>query len=138
MFLHAIFAACFLFTTQLEYHLAGLCNLIARDALAHNDSRPYELEAVSVLRVAAKLAAILDAESVDSPILIGQFFDGIVDQRLMQLSPSLNSGFLNDSSAANRRDFWLAVALFELPRTGPLLRLRSIKGVLENAPEGTS
>lgn len=137
VFLHGMLVDHRLFTPQLE-HFAGQYNLLAWDAPAHNESRPYDLEAVSVLGVAAELAAIFDGEGIESPILIGQSFGGIVAQGLMQLRPSLANGFVCISSMPIRREFWPAIALFALPRTGPLLRLRSFKRVLKNAPKETS
>ena len=75
---------------QLE-HSADQYNPLVWDGPAHNEARAYNLEAVSVLVVAAELATIL----------AGQSFGGVVAQELIQLRPSLAGGFISISSQSH-------------------------------------
>lgn len=137
VFLHGMLVDHRLFDGQVE-HFDGAANLLVWDNPAHHESRPYSLDAFSVLGVAGELADILAAEGVDRPVLVGQSFGGIVSQGLMQLRPELAAGFIGVDTLPLKRAFWPGPALVALRGTGAIVRLRPFEKVLEAAPKETA
>ena len=94
-----------LFGAQLA-HFAGKANTFVWDGPAHGMSRPYELSAISVDRIARELITILSAENITRPVLVGQSFGGVVAQRVLQLEPALASGFIGIGTMPLTREYW--------------------------------
>lgn len=126
-----------LFGAQLA-HFAGKANTFVWDGPAHGMSRPYELSAISVDRIARELIAILSAENITRPVLVGQSFGGVVAQRVMQLEPALASGFIGIGTMPLTREYWNPLLIAGLKHVGPLLHLRTWDKILDDAPRETS
>ena len=126
-----------LFGAQLT-HFAGKANTFVWDAPAHGMSRPYELSAISVDRIARELIAILSTEGITRPVLVGQSFGGVVAQRVMQFEPALASGFIGIGTMPLTREYWNPLLIAGLKHVGPLLHLRTWDKILDDAPRETS
>ncbi|WP_168160156.1 alpha/beta fold hydrolase [Corynebacterium sp. HMSC29G08] len=126
-----------LFGAQLT-HFAGKANTFVWDAPAHGMSRPYELSAISVDRIARELIAILSTEGITRPVLVGQSFGGVVAQRVMQCEPALASGFIGIGTMPLTREYWNPLLIAGLKHVGPLLHLRTWDKILDHAPRETS
>lgn len=140
VFLHGMLVDHRLFTKQLVHFSGpdGSANVLAWDSPGHNESRPFDLDAITLGGVAQWLIGILEQEEIVRPVLVGQSFGGMVCQAALQLRPDLASGFVCIDSVPLGRQYWNAIELAAARRIEPVLRMRPWKKILEAAPKETS
>lgn len=109
-----------LFDKQTEY-FAGKYNVLTWDAPGHAASRPFDLD-ITLDDKAKYLRGILEAESITSPVLIGQSMGGYVSQCYMELFPDSAAGFVSIDSAPLKRKYATSAEIWLLKRTGPMYR----------------
>ncbi len=89
--LHGLTANHHLFDRQIEA-FSGEYTLIAWDAPGHGTSRPYD--GFSYANLAEELKRILDAESIQKAVLIGQSMGGFAAQSFIARYPGMAEGFV--------------------------------------------
>ncbi len=104
-----------LFDKQVEY-FADKANLLLWDPPSHGESRPFSLS-WTMNDLAQWLHQILEAEGVDSPILIGQSMGGYTAQAYMELFPGEVAGFISIDSCSLKRRYYSAAELYLLKHT---------------------
>jgi len=104
-----------LFDRQMEY-FASRCSCLVWDAPAHGKSRPFELN-FTMDDMARWLHAILLAEQVCAPVLVGQSLGGYAAQVYMELYPNEASGFISIDSCSLKRKYYTHWELWLLKRT---------------------
>ncbi len=93
-----------LFDAQMD-RFSGEANCLVWDAPAHGKSRPYPLD-FSMDGYARILHAILEAEDIKRPVLVGQSLGGYVSQAFIDLYPGEASGFTSIDSAPLKRKYY--------------------------------
>lgn len=96
VFLHGLTADRRLFDKQIEFFI-GKFNLLAWDAPAHGQSRPYE--SFSYPDAAELLLKIIDRHGVEKPILVGQSMGGYVAQSFLLRYPERAKAFISIDSS---------------------------------------
>ncbi len=109
-----------LFDRQIEY-FEGKYNVLTWDAPGHAASRPFDLN-ITLDHKAKYLRGIFEAESIASPVLIGQSMGGYVSQCYMELFPDSAAGFVSIDSAPLKRKYVTSAEIWLLKRTGPMYR----------------
>ena len=104
VFLPGLTADHTLFDNQMSY-FAGKARCLVWDAPAHGESRPYPLD-FTMDDYARILHAILEAEGVDRPVLVGQSLGGYVSQAFIDLNPGEAAGFVSIDSAPLKREYY--------------------------------
>ncbi len=112
-----------LFEKQLE-HFEPRANCLAWDPPAHGESRPFVLD-FAMDDFARWLHAILDAEGVTRPVLVGQSMGGYVSQAFIDLYPGETGGFVSIDSAPLKRRYY---------PTWEVKALRHTKGMYQAIP----
>ena len=113
VFLPGLTADHHLFDRQIA-HFQEKYNCLVWDAPAHGASRPFAL-AFSMADLAHWLRAILEAEGIENPILIGQSLGGYIAQFYMDEYPDAASGFISIDSCPLKREYytWWELAMFK-------------------------
>lgn len=109
-----------LFDKQVQ-HFKHAVKIITWDAPAHASSWPFTLD-FDLKDTAQWLNAILLAEDVQSPIIIGQSMGGYVGQMYSQLFPKHIAGFIAIDSAPLQRKYVTAAEIWLLKRMLPVYR----------------
>jgi len=109
-----------LFDKQVEY-FENRVPLLVWDAPGHMESRPFRL-AFELDDKARWLRAILEAEGVAQPLLVGQSMGGYVSQAFIDLFPGLAAGFIPIDSAPLQRSYYSGWELWLLKRMEPMYR----------------
>lgn len=104
-----------LFEKQVEY-FDDKVNVLVWDPPAHGQSRPFSLD-FEMDDFAIWLAAILDREGVEAPVLVGQSMGGYVSQAFIDLYPGRAAGFVSIDSAPLQRRYYPAWELAFLRHT---------------------
>ena len=104
VFLPGLTADHTLFDAQMDY-FSGKFNCLTWDAPAHGASRPYPLN-FAMDDYAEILHAILLAEGVSRPVMVGQSLGGYVAQAYMDLHPGSLAGFVSIDSAPLKRKYY--------------------------------
>lgn len=100
-----------LFDKQVEA-FESTYNLLAWDAPGHGKSRPFVMD-FTLAQKAAWLHAILQAEGITAPVLVGQSVGGYLSQAYIQAYPGEVRGFVSIDSAPLKRkymsdkEFWM-------------------------------
>lgn len=123
VFLPGLTADHTLFDAQAAY-FAGKVNCLVWDAPAHGASRPYPLD-FTMDDLARILHGILESESVERPVLVGQSLGGYVAQVFIDLYPGEAAGFVSIDSAPLRRKYY---------PTWEVKALRHTKGMYQVMP----
>lgn len=113
-----------LFDKQVEA-FESTYNLLAWDAPGHGKSRPFVMD-FTLAQKAAWLHAILQAEGITAPVLVGQSVGGYLSQAYIQAYPGEVRGFVSIDSAPLKRkymsdkEFWMLnhMAAFTAPCPG--------------------
>jgi len=125
-----------LFDRQFEA-FAGRYNLFTWDAPGHAASRPFELR-FSLDDKARWLHAILAAEGIARPVLIGQSMGGYVAQCYLELFPGSAEGFVSIDSAPLQRNYVTAAELWMLRHMGPVYRAYPWKSLVKAGATGVA
>ena len=104
VFLPGLTADHTLFAAQMA-HFSGKANCMVWDAPAHGKSRPFALD-FAMDDLARMLGAILEAEGVSSPVLIGQSMGGYISQAFIDLFPGKAAGFVSIDSSTLKRSYY--------------------------------
>lgn len=112
VFLPGLTADARLFERQLEY-FANRMPCLVWDPPSHGMSRPFALT-WSMDDLARTLHAILAAEGITHPVLIGQSMGGYVAQAYMDLFPGEVRGFVSIDSAPLKRSYYQGWELWSL------------------------
>lgn len=104
-----------LFEKQIE-HFDDKANVLVWDAPSHGESRPFPID-WSLDDLARWLKDVLDAEGIETPVLIGQSLGGFISQAFMDLYPGIATGFVSIDSAPLQRSYYNAVELLFLRHT---------------------
>ena len=86
-------------------HFSGKANCLVWDAPAHGKSRPFALD-FTLDDLARVLNAILGAEGIRSPILVGQSMGGYISQAFIDLFPGEAAGFVSIDSSTLKRSYY--------------------------------
>lgn len=97
-------------------------NVFVWDAPGHAASKDFELT-FTLDEKAMYLKQILDAEKIESPVLIGQSMGGYVSQAFIQIYPGAASGFISIDSAPLKRKYVTAAEIWLLKRMEPVYRM---------------
>lgn len=112
-------------------------NLLVWDAPGHAASRPFELS-FSLMDKAEWLRAILEAESIKRPIIVGQSMGGYVSQAFIQRFPGEASGLISIDSATLKRKYYPNWELKLLHHIEPLYRMYPWKTLVRQGAKGTA
>lgn len=123
-----------LFDKQIEA-FKGRYSVLVWDAPGHASSRPFDLS-FTLADKARWLKAILEKESIQNPILIGQSMGGYVAQSFMQEFPGTLKGFISIDSAPLQRRYVTRAEIGLLKRTEPLYRWFPWKLLLQTGASG--
>lgn len=93
-----------LFEKQMQ-HFKAKTNCLVWDPPSHGASRPFELT-WNMGDLADWLSGVMEAESLENPILVGQSMGGYVAQAYMEKHPGKVSGFVSIDSAPLARCFY--------------------------------
>lgn len=93
-----------LFDDQMA-HFSGRARCLVWDPPAHGASRPFDLY-FDLDGMARMLHAILGAEGVERPVLVGQSMGGYVSQAFIDLYPGEVAGFVSVDSAPLKRRYY--------------------------------
>ena len=104
-----------LFERQIA-HFQESCRCLVWDAPAHGESRPFQLS-FTLDDWARWLREILERESFDRPILVGQSMGGYLSQVFMELYPQGAVGFVSIDSAPLERSYFAGWEIFFLKHT---------------------
>lgn len=104
VFLPGLTADHTLFDNQMSY-FSGKARCLVWDAPAHGESRPYPLD-FTMDDYARILNGILEAESIQKPVLVGQSLGGYVSQAFIDLYPGKAAGFVSIDSAPLKRKYY--------------------------------
>lgn len=104
-----------LFDKQIE-HFAEKANVLVWDAPNHGLSRPFMLD-WTLDDKARWLKAILDAEGIEYPVLVGQSMGGYVSQAFIDLFPGVARGFVSVDSCPLQRSYYANWELSALKHT---------------------
>ena len=104
VFLPGLTADHTLFNAQMA-HFSGKANCLVWDAPAHGKSRPFALD-FTMDDLARMLDAILEAEEIHSPILVGQSMGGYISQAFIDLFPGKAAGFVSIDSSTLKRKYY--------------------------------
>ena len=104
VFLPGLTADHTLFTAQMT-HFSGTANYLVWDAPAHGKSRPFALD-FTMDDLARMLHAILEAEGIASPVLVGQSMGGYISQAFIDLFPGEAAGFVSIDSSTLKRSYY--------------------------------
>ena len=104
-----------LFERQIS-HFQKSCRCLVWDAPAHGESRPFQLS-FTLDDWARWLREILERESFDRPILVGQSMGGYLSQVFMELYPQVAVGFVSIDSAPLERSYITGWEIFFLKHT---------------------
>ena len=118
-------------------HFASKANCLVWDAPAHGLSRPFALS-FTMSDLAAYLRAILNAEGVKAPFLIGQSLGGYIAQVYMAQYPGSVSGFVSIDSCSLSRKYYTSWELALLKRTKGMYMSIPWKLLLSWGVAGTS
>ena len=115
VFLPGLTADHTLFAPQTAY-FEGRANVVVWDAPAHRQSRPFPLS-FSMDDYARWVHAILQAEDVQNPVLVGQSLGGYVSQAFMDLYPGEAAGFISIDSAPLKKRYMKGWEIWALRHT---------------------
>lgn len=118
-----------LFDKQVEA-FESTYNLLAWDAPGHGKSRPFVMD-FTLAQKAAWLHAILQAEGITAPVLVGQSVGGYLSQAYIQAYPGEVRGFVSIDSAPLKRKYMSDKEFWMLNHIGPRLQ----RHALENAAQ---
>lgn len=110
---------------------------LAWDAPAHAASRPFPLT-FSMDDMSKYLHAILEAEGIEQPVLIGQSLGGYIAQCYLALYPGTVSGFVSIDSAPLSRKYFSSWELAALKHTKGMYAAIPWKLLLKWGIYGTS
>lgn len=136
VFLPGLTADHHLFDLQIA-GLEGEFNCFVWDAPGHGGSRPFELR-FSLDDKARYLHAILEAEGIVRPVLIGQSMGGYLSQVYLELFPDGASGFLSIDSCPLKRKYYTGWELALLKHTKGMYLSIPWKLLLQWGSHGTS
>lgn len=104
VFLPGLTADHTLFNAQMA-HFSGKANCLVWDAPAHGKSRPFAID-FTLDDLARMLNAILGAEGIRSPVLVGQSMGGYIAQTFIDLFPGKAAGFVSVDSSTLKRSYY--------------------------------
>lgn len=121
VFLHGLTGNHSMFEPQFSF-FSGKCNIIAWDAPAHGESRPYSH--FSYENAAKDLKKILDECKVNKAVLIGQSMGGYISQSFICRYPDMVKGFVSIDSTPygdyySRSDIWWLMKIERLSKLFP-------------------
>lgn len=125
-----------LFDKQIAY-FEGKAPVLVWDAPGHAASWPFELT-FTLADKARWLAAILEREGFEQPILVGQSMGGYLAQMFAQLYPERIGGLVSIDSAPLQRQYYSAAELWLLKRMAPVYRHYPWKTLLRQGSEGVA
>lgn len=112
-------------------------NCLVWDAPAHGESRPFPLN-FSMDDMAAYLHGILEAEGIQTPVLIGQSLGGYIAQCYLAMYPGTVSAFISVDSAPLSRSYFAGWELAALKHTRWMYAVIPWKLLLKWGISGTS
>ena len=125
-----------LFDKQIAY-FEGKAPVFVWDAPGHAASWPFALT-FTLADKARWLAAILECESFERAILVGQSMGGYLAQMFAQLFPEKIAGLVSIDSAPLQRQYYTAAELWLLKRMAPVYRHYPWKTLLRQGSEGVA
>ena len=125
-----------LFEKQLE-HFCGKHHLFVWDAPGHAASYPFEMD-FCLQDKANWLDQILEAESCDNLVIVGQSMGGYLGQMYASLYPDKLRGFISIDSAPLKREYYTAIELWLLKRMEPVYRRYPWKLLLKQGCNGVA
>ena len=125
-----------LFDKQIEY-FGNKYNVFVWDAPAHAASWPFKFD-FSLMDKAIWLNQILQKESIDNPIIIGQSMGGYVGQAYAELYPEKLKGFVSVDSAPLQRKYVTGIELWLLKRMEPVYYYYPWKSLLKTGTNGVA
>lgn len=134
VFLPGLTADHHLFDYQVQF-FAPTCNVLVWDAPGHGASRPFKLD-FSLDDKTRYLHALLAAEGIERPVLVGQSMGGYVAQCYLELFPSEVSGFVSIDSAPLKRQYCTSAELWLMRHAEPMYRVFPWRMLLKSGPKG--
>mgnify|MGYP002625538250 CR=1 FL=1 len=125
-----------LFDKQIEY-FEGTTSVLAWDAPGHAASWPFVLD-FTLMDKARWLDAILAAEGLERPVIVGQSMGGYVGQAYAQLFPGKLAGFVSVDSAPLGREYVTGVEIALLKKMEPVYRHYPWKWLLRSGTTGVA
>ena len=125
-----------LFEKQTEY-FEGKFRLFVWDAPGHADSYPFEMT-FSLEDKARWLNEILEKESFDCPLIVGQSMGGYLGQMFMELFPGKAKGFISIDSAPLKREYYTGAELWLLKKMEPVYARYPWKTLLRQGSNGVA
>ncbi|MDO4942564.1 MAG: alpha/beta hydrolase [Lachnospiraceae bacterium] len=123
-----------LFDRQIEYFKEKY-SIFVWDAPGHAASWPFQFN-FTLSDMARWLNEIIEKESIQDPILIGQSMGGYIGQSFMQQFPGKLKGFISIDSAPLQRRYVTAAEIWLLKRMEPIYRLYPWKALLKSGVNG--
>ncbi len=120
VFLHGLTGDHTMFEQQFEY-FNGKYNIIAWDAPAHGESRPFA--DFTYGKAAEALKQILDEMEVSSAVLAGQSMGGFISQSFIKRYPERVRAFIGIDTTPFGEGYYSKSDIFWLKRVEPLARL---------------
>lgn len=133
--LHGLTADHRLFEDQIAA-FEGRFPLIVWDAPLHGESRPYH--GFSFAQTAEDMAAILDAQGVETCVLVGQSMGGYDAQHFIARFPSRVRGFFGIDTASIAPSFYTASDRWWLRQVGWMSRLYTAHGLVEGIAKAST
>jgi len=115
----------------------GKYRIFVWDAPGHASSYPFQMD----FRLADKamwLDEIIELESLNDPVIIGQSMGGYVGQMYAQLFPEKLRGFISIDSAPLQRQYMTGAELWLLKRMEPVYRHYPWKLLLKQGTRGVA
>ncbi len=125
-----------LFEKQIE-RFEGQYPVLVWDAPGHAASWPFKLT-FTLMDKAGWLKEILDMESFDRPILVGQSMGGYVGQAFAERFPDRMAGFISIDSAPLGREYVTGIEIWLLKRMEPVYRWYPWRSLLKSGTAGVS
>ena len=125
-----------LFDKQIEY-FEGKYRVLVWDAPEHAASWPFS-SSFNLRDKARWLDGILNQESINAPIIIGQSMGGYVGQMYAELFPDKLKGFISIDSAPLQREYVTSIEIWLLKRMEPVYRYYPWKALLKSGTNGVA
>lgn len=125
-----------LFDKQVEF-FGGKSNLLVWDAPAHGSSRPFPLN-FYMDELTGFLHEIIQKETVQNPLLVGQSMGGYIAQAYIKRFPGSVAGFVSIDSAPLSRSYFSSWELALLKHTYWMYRSIPWKTLVKIGSSGTA
>ncbi|NLE12801.1 MAG: alpha/beta hydrolase [Clostridiales bacterium] len=125
-----------LFEKQTEY-FKDKYRIMVWDAPGHAASYPFDLD-FDLFDKARWLDEILQAEGMESPVLVGQSMGGYLGQVYAELFPEKLKGLVTIDSPSIQRKYYTKTELWLLRKMEPIYRIYPWKALLKAGTEGVA